>query len=162
MIFFAACADPAQSALASAAFVSTLFWTLDCWNLPPQGSRILGISVCLHVVASSPGWSDSLSLHFHLDDIDLHCVFDLLVHLTFPVWWNAFLAFTVGWTRVLALFTAAGSCLAACPQFASNLLHHLCFFCTSMTCSTTRSTYTFHMRVVDPHEPRFFPQFFPT
>ena len=33
------------------------------------------------VVDFCPGWSDSLSLHFYLDDLDLHSIFDLLVHL---------------------------------------------------------------------------------
>ena len=68
---------------------------LDCWNLPLFHHRALdmpmncssGISnlwnffLLAHVVDCFPGWSDSLSLHFHLDDLDLHCILDLFVHL---------------------------------------------------------------------------------
>ena len=44
-------------------------------------SNLENFFLLAHVVDFSPGCSDSLSLHFHLDDLDLHCIFDSLVHL---------------------------------------------------------------------------------
>ena len=120
---------------------------LDCWNcasVPPRAldmpmncssgiSNLGNFFLLAHMVDFSPGWSDSLSLHFHLDDLDLHCIFDLLVHLG-----ECFLilkilgcftstGFTVGWTRVLA--TCSGS-----PTADSR-------YRVSSTCCVTRSTH---------------------
>ena len=44
-------------------------------------SNLRNFCLLHHAVGFSPGWSDSLSLHFHLDDLDIHCIFDLLVHM---------------------------------------------------------------------------------
>ena len=44
-------------------------------------SNLENFFLLAHVVDFSPGCSDSLSLHFHLDDLDLRCIFDSLGHL---------------------------------------------------------------------------------
>ena len=50
-------------------------------NCSSRISNLENFFLLAHVVDFSPGCSDSLSLHFHLDDLDLHCIFDSLVQL---------------------------------------------------------------------------------
>ena len=157
--------EPAPSALASAALDQSRRFSgrsglLDPASVPPQALDMpldcsSGISnlgnFCLlhHVVGFSPGWSDSLSLHFRLDDLDLHCVFDLLVHLgeyAFPASCHLedvgllHLRWVHGWldTCVRNLFTGSLLCrrlsvlrvLNLLRDFRNvdDLLHHLWFF----------------------------------
>ena len=67
-------------------------WLLETASVPPRAldmpmncsskiSNLWNFSLLAHLVDCFPGWSDSLSLHFHLDDLDLHCIFGLFVHL---------------------------------------------------------------------------------
>ena len=121
------------------------------------------------MVDFSPGRSDSLSLHFHLDDLDLHCIFDL------PVRVNAFSAssswrflggftstgFTLGSTRMFATcsldtvlrFSPTADCRycvssTCCVIFGTlTIFSNTRGFCTSMIYSMTRPTYTFHLSV---------------
>ena len=96
-------AETAPSARASAALdgsprFSERFGLLEPASVPPRALDMpMNCSfsdvesgeflfACSRVVDFSPG-SDSLSLHIYLGDLDLCCIFDLLVHLgTFLSW----------------------------------------------------------------------------
>ena len=116
--------------------ISTLFWTfglLEPASVPPRAldmpmncsseiSNLGNFCLLAHVVDSSPGWSDSLSLHFHLDDLDHHCIFDLLVHL------GPFLSGSVWPGHVcsqLVHWFAAGSCLEILSKCRLSVLRVL-------------------------------------
>ena len=77
-------------------------------------SNLGNVFLLAHVVDFCSGWSDSLSLHFHLDDLDLHCIFDLLIHLPFLSGWMLSLR------RHLEKFWAVS------PPLGSRLAGNLC------------------------------------